>query len=120
MNKEFFYVPSGATLGEKLRSLRLLNNLTPKKVIKLLYTRKFHYSVQSVYKWEEDILSPPLQVVHALAKIYKSDFSYIIEDEEIEVMHLTKREKEILELIRTDDLFHNIIILIMRRIEFGT
>lgn len=120
MNKEFYFVPTGATLGEKLRSLRLLNNLTPKKVIKILWTRKFHYSIQSIYKWEEDQLSPPLPVIHALSKIYKSKFSYIIDDEEIEIIHLTKREKEILELIRTDDLFHNIIILIMRRIEFGS
>ena len=120
MNKEFYYVPTGATLGEKLRSLRLLNNLTPKNVIKLLYTRKFLYSVQSIYKWEEDLVTPPLPVIHALAKIYKSKFSYIIDDEEIEIIHLTKKEKEILELIRTDDLFHNIIILIMRRIEFGS
>lgn len=120
MNKDFFYVPSGATLGEKLRSLRLLNNLTPKKVIKLLYVRKLNYSLQSIYKWEEGTLSPPLPVIHALANIYKSNFSYLIDDEEIEVIHLTNREKEILELIRTDDLFHNIIILIMRRIEFGS
>ena len=36
MNKEIFFIPDGATLGEKLRSLRHINHLTPKKVLKLL------------------------------------------------------------------------------------
>lgn len=119
MNKEIFFIPDGATLGGKLRSLRHINHLTPKKVLKLLYVRKFDYSLQTLYKWEEGTLSPPIQVLHALSKIYKTDISYLIEDSKMEILYLTNREKQILELMRTDDLLHNIIILIMRKIEFG-
>ena len=119
MNKEILFVPKGTTLGEKLRSLRLQNKLSAKKVLKFLYVRKLKYSLQSFYKWEEDLTSPPLPVIHALASIYNSNFSYLIEEEEVNLIFLTKREREIIELLREDDLLHNIIMLIMRRIEFG-
>ena len=53
-------------LSFRLRELRKSSSLTPLQVIKKLKEHNIDYSEQSVYKWEEGNVIPPLNIIVAL------------------------------------------------------
>lgn len=65
------------TLGEKLKHLRIKNNLTQKDLADSL-----HVTFQTVSKWENDTNEPDMATLKELAKILNCPISYFYSDEE--------------------------------------
>ena len=65
------------TLGDKLKHLRIKNNLTQKDLADSL-----HVTFQTVSKWENDTNEPDMATLKELAKILNCPISYFYSDEE--------------------------------------
>lgn len=65
------------TLGEKLKHLRIKNNLTQKDLADSL-----HVTFQTVSKWENDTNEPDMATLKELAKLLNCPISYFYSDEE--------------------------------------
>lgn len=104
-------------LSFRLRELRKSSSLTPLQVIKKLKEHNIDYSEQSVYKWEEGNVIPPLNIIVALSKIYHCHISYLIGDEDKELRKLSANEIVTLRLFRADFLFRSIANALMTMVD---
>lgn len=101
-------------LSIRLKDLRKKHNMTSTFIIKKLKQYKLNYTVSSVYKWENGNAVPGVEVLTALSKIYKCNFSYLVSEEEAFYKILTTEEKLLLNYFRTDFLFRSTTVQIMR------
>ena len=62
-------------MGNNLRKLRLVNNLTLQQVSEMLGV-----SVNTAYRWEANTVVPRNKQVEKLAKLYKVDMDYLMSD----------------------------------------
>lgn len=93
-------------IGSRLKTLRRINNIEPKDVIKQLerYTHK-KFSLSSLYKWEENVAEPNIYILIELARIYRSSISFILDDTIIMLENLTETEATLLNLYRNNPHF---------------
>lgn len=101
-------------LGFKLKNLRKNFNLSGNDVKKKLKKQNLDYSLQSIYKWEEGASMPKLNVLMSLAKIYKCDISYLLNEKNLTYQNLTNGEIFLLDSYRNNFLFRSIAVQIMR------
>lgn len=107
-------------LSFRLRELRKSFSLSPSQVVQKLKEEDIDYSEQSVYKWEEGSVIPPLNIIVALSKIYQCHISYLIGDEDKELRKLSANEIVALRLFRADFLFRSIVNGLMTMIDRHT
>ena len=62
--------------NDKLRELRLENNLTQKDLAKLL-----NVSNKTVSHWESGYTEPPIYIIVSIKKIFKVSYEDLLEDE---------------------------------------
>lgn len=104
-------------MGQRLKTLRRINHISPERVMEILYKDcKMKYSVAALYKWEENIVEPDIHILLALAYIYQSSVSYIIDDSILELHDLSIQEANMLELYRKDEVFMRIAMLMLKYI----
>lgn len=93
-------------IGNRLKTLRRINNINPKDVIKKLeYNTSKKFSLSALYKWEENLAEPNIYILMELARIYHSSVSFILDDTIIVFENLTDVEASILELFRCNSHF---------------
>ena len=102
-------------IANKIKFLRKKNNFSVRDVKNKLKIRHMDFSEQTIYKWEEGVITPNLYVLQALSEIFDIDISYLIDDGILEFKTLTPIELFLLNLYRNDFLFQNICILIIRK-----
>ena len=96
------------TLGEKIKKIRIENNLKQNDLAELLYV-----SEKTISSWETDRTSPDLNMIYKISDYFKKSFYYLISDDydtdninEIEIK-LNVNEKEynrILNIIRKNSI----------------
>jgi adenylate cyclase class IV len=96
------------TLGEKIKEIRIENNLKQNDLAELLYV-----SEKTISSWENNRTSPDLNMIYKISDYFKKSFYYLISDDydtdninEIEIK-LNVNEKEynrILNLIRKNSI----------------
>lgn len=101
-------------LSTRLKELRRISSLSTAQVIKELKNSNLDYSEQSIYKWEQGNSIPSVDIIIALAKIYKCNISYLLDEEDKELNKVTINESIILKQFRNDYLFRCITNLLMR------
>ena len=104
-------------LSFRLKELRKSLSLSPSQVIKKLEAYNIKYSEQSVYKWEEGSVIPPIEAIGALSDIYKCNISYLIGDEDKELRKLSANEIVTLRLFRADFLFRSLVCGLMTMLD---
>ena len=63
-------------INDKLRELRLKNNLTQKDLAKLL-----NVSNKTVSHWESGYTEPPIYIIVSIKKIFNVSYEDLLEDE---------------------------------------
>ena len=101
-------------LSTRLKELRRIASLSTTEVIKELKHSNLDYSEQSIYKWEQGNAVPSINIIIALAKIYKCNISYLLDEDEKELNKVTNNESIILKQFRNDYLFRCIANLLIR------
>ena len=101
-------------LSTRLKELRRISSLSTAEVIKELKNSDLDYSEQSIYKWEQGNSIPSIDVIIALAKIYKCNISYLLDEEDKALNRVTANESIVLKEFRNDYLFRCIANLLMR------
>ena len=96
------------TLGEKIKKIRIENNLKQNDLAELLYV-----SEKTISSWETDRTNPDLNMIYKISDYFKKSFYYLISDDydtdninEIEIK-LNVNEKEynrILNIIRKNSI----------------
>ena len=79
-------------LSTRLKELRRISSLTTSEVIKELKSSNLDYSEQSIYKWEQGSAVPSVNIIIALAKIYKCNISYLLDEDDKELNRVTTNE----------------------------
>lgn len=103
-------------LSIRLRALRKSAYLSASEVIEKLQDSNLDYSEQSLYKWEQGVVTPSIKTLYALSKIYNCNISYLISDDDLKFKKINDYEIAILKLYRTDFIFRNTVGQLMRYI----
>ena len=101
-------------LSTRLKELRRISSLSAAEVIKELKNSDLDYSEQSIYKWEQGSAIPSINIIIALAKIYKCNISYLLDEDDKELSKVTANESIVLKQFRNDYLFRCVTNLLMR------
>ena len=102
-------------LGKKLRELRVASDFSVVYVIKRLRKYNLHYSPQSIYKWEQGQVTPDIYVLIALSNVYKTNLSYILDENVVTTKNLTACEIFLLKKYHCDKNFRDISNLLTKR-----
>lgn len=96
-------------IGQKLKTLRRINNITPDQVIDTLEKMiKKKFSTSSLYKWEENMAEPNIYTLIALSHIYHTSVSFILDDSIIKLENISPLETSLLKLFRHNKHFMQI------------
>ena len=77
------------TLGQKIKKLRIENNLTQKDISELV-----NVTFQTVSKWENDENEPDIATLRKLASVFGCSMDYLLSEDE-EQAEETKEEKPV-------------------------
>lgn len=101
----------------RLKTLRKQSSLSAKQVIYLLSKSNHKYSLQALYKWEEGMVTPKLNTIKELSKIYHCPISYLVDGKIFEYKKLTASENYVLNIYRTNFLFRSIATQIINKLK---
>lgn len=104
------------TLSVRLKALRKNLSMTVSQVSKLLKKNNISYSEQSIYKWEQGLVTPSLDTLNELSKIYDCNISYLIEGKKYKYLRISQSEYYLLNIYRTDFLFRSILTQVLKKI----
>ena len=104
-----------SNFASNLKGLRHKMNMSVDELLKRLAARGFKYDKQSVYKWEKGDAEPSIDVIVALSKILKCDIAYLLDDVHGVAKRLSNYEVFLLKVFRCDEVFHDIIMKIIKR-----
>lgn len=104
----------------RLKTLRKQSSLSAKQVICMLSKSNRKYSLQSLYKWEEGMVTPNLNTIKELSRIYHCPMSYLVDGKIFEYKKLTATEIFLLNIYRTDFLFRSISVQIINKLKRDT
>ena len=101
------------SLGEKIKNIRISNNLKQSELADIL-----HISEKTISSWENDRTTPDLNMIYKISHYFKKSFYYLISDDyndlnnnEIEIkLKVDKREYErILNLVKDTAKYKNTV-----------
>ena len=107
MSKYFF--------GSKIKKVRLQNNLSIIDVSKLFLHHSNPVSPKTIYKWERDIVIPDIEQFATLANIYNTTLSGLLDNPKSLSRNLTEHEIKFIEMLRCNDTYKKIIILLSKK-----
>lgn len=93
------------TLGEKIKKIRIENNLKQNDLAELLYV-----SEKTISSWENDRTNPDLNMIYKISDYFKKSFYYLISDD-----YGTDNINEIEIKLKVDDKEYNRILNIIRK-----
>ena len=93
------------TLGEKIKKIRIENNLKQNELAELLYV-----SEKTISSWETDRTSPDLNMIYKISDYFKKSFYYLISDD-----YDTDNINEIEIKLNVNDKEYNRILNIIRK-----
>lgn len=100
-------------IGKKLRSLRIQNGLSVKKLYEILDGLNLPICTQSIYKWETGLSAPDIKTLNALATIYNTSIGSFF-DEDSKIQALTSDEQRLIEQLHSSRVFKRIIFLLIK------
>ena len=100
-------------IGKKLRSLRIQNGLSVKKLYTLLDSLNLPICTQSIYKWETGLAVPDIKTLNGLATIYNISIGSFF-DEDGKVQALTHDEQRLIDQLQSSRVFKRIIFLLVK------
>lgn len=100
-------------IGDNLKMIRLQNGLTIKQVISLLNDLNLPISIQTLYKWEANKITPDIRSLNTLAGIYSVNVGSFFNDNS-RFQSLNENEERLLTLLHKYKVFRKIIFLIMK------
>ena len=93
------------TLGEKIKKIRIENNLKQNDLAELLYV-----SEKTISSWENNRTNPDLNMIYKISDYFKKSFYYLINDD-----YDTDNTGEIEIKLKVDDKEYNRILNIIRK-----
>lgn len=101
-------------IGEKLRKLRAINKLKAVEAIDLLAKYGRPISSKTLYKWEQNLITPDLDTLSTLCHIYNTSLQELFVSPDAKYISIGTYENRFLKMIRGNKNYKKALILILK------